>query len=303
MEGKCALFKEFGDVDAYPMCINTLDTEEIISHIKAFSLSWGGINLEDISAPRCFEIERRLKEELDIPVFHDDQHGTAIVVGAALINALKLANKKIEDIKIVINGAGAAGIAICKFLLELGVKNIIVCDKMGIINEKEEWLNPAQREISKMTNKDNLRGTLKDAFLKSDVFIGVSGPNCVSEEMVKTMNEKAIVFTLANPTPEIDPNKAKKVGAYIVATGSSLYPNQINNVLVFPGLFRGLLDAKSKIVDFDIMKAATMAIATYIKDDDLQVDHILPYAFDKAAHKRVSEFVKREAIKKGQVRE
>ena len=296
MEGKCALFKAFGDVDAYPLCINSKDTEEIIKTIKLFAGSWGGINLEDISAPRCFEIEKRLKRELDIPVFHDDQHGTAIVVAAALINALKLARKKLADIKIVINGAGAAGISICKFLIKFGATDIIICDKQGIISEGLDWLNPSQIEISKMTNKNHITGPLSIAMKDRDVFIGVSGPNCVTPDMVKSMTTKPIIFTLANPTPEINPMLAKEAGAFIVGTGSSEYPNQINNALVFPGLFRGAIDAKATTINDEMMIAAAIGIASCVSDKDLSTEYILPYAVDKNAHKRVSEEVKKAAI-------
>ena len=303
MEGKCALFKVFGDVDAYPLCIASKDTEEIIRTIKLFAGSWGGINLEDISAPRCFEIETRLKQELDIPVFHDDQHGTAIVVAAALMNALKLAGKKMEDIKIVINGAGAAGISICKFLLKIGAKNIIICDKKGIISEGLDWLNQVQIEIARLTNKDHITGALALAMKDSDVFIGVSGPNCVTSDMVKSMAPKSIVFTLANPVPEINPLLAKEAGAFIVGSGSSEYSNQINNVLVFPGLFRGALDAKATTINDEMMKAASIGIANCVSDKDLSTEYILPYAFDKNAHKRVSEKVKEAAIKTKVIRD
>ena len=303
MEGKCALFKSFGDVDAYPLCINSKDTEEIIRTIKLFAGSWGGINLEDISAPRCFEIETRLKEELDIPVFHDDQHGTAIVTAAALINALKLANKKMEEIKVVINGAGAAGISICKFLLKFGVKNVLICDRKGIICEGEDWLNPSQKALCEVTNNGHLHGCLADAMKGSDVFIGVSGPNCVTKEMVQSMADKSILFTLANPVPEIDPLLAKEAGAYIIGTGSSQYPNQINNVLVFPGLFRGAIDAKATTVNDEMMKAASIGIASCVRDEELTTEYILPYAFDKRAHKCVSEAVKNAAIQTKVTRE
>ena len=302
MEGKCALFKEFGDIDAYPLCIDSKDTEEIIKTIKLLSYSWGGINLEDISAPRCFEIETRLKEELDIPVFHDDQHGTAVVVAAALINALKLANKKIDKIKVVINGAGAAGISICKFLLKFGVKDIIICDKQGIICENSDWANPSQKEVSKLTNKNKLTGSLALAMKDSDVVIGVSGPNCVTPAMVKSMADKSIVFTLANPVPEINPLLAKEAGAFIVGTGSSEYPNQINNVLVFPGLFRGAIDAKATTINDEMMKAASIGIANCVTSEELSRDYILPFAYDKKAHKCVSEEVKKAAIRTGAIR-
>ena len=296
MEGKAAIFKTFGNIDAYPLCIKSKDVEEIIQTIKLLSGSWGGINLEDISAPRCFEIERRLIEELDIPVFHDDQHGTAIVVGGALINALKLANKKIEEVNIVINGAGAAGISICKFLIDLGAKNIIICDRKGIISEGLDWLNVAQQNIAKVTNRLHKEGVLADAMKSSDVFIGVSGPNCVTKEMVQSMNEKSILFTLANPVPEIDPKLAKEAGAYIIGTGSSEYPNQVNNALVFPGLFRGAIDARAKKINLEMKKSAAYGIAKCVSEEELKVDYILPYAYDKKAHESVAREVYKAAL-------
>ena len=297
MEGKCALFKAFGDVDAFPICLKTKDSEEIIKTIKLISGSFGGINLEDISAPRCFEIERRLKEELDIPVFHDDQHGTAIVVGAALLNALELVNKKIDKIKVVVNGAGAAGIAISKYLLSLGVTNLIVCDKAGIIVDKDDRFNSAQQELARTININSVSGTLIDAMINADVFIGVSVGNIVSKEMVKSMNEKAIMFTLANPIPEISYDEAKEAGAYIVGTGSSEKPNQINNVLVFPGLFRGALDAKHQITK-EMMIAATYAIKNTVSKEELSVEYILPYAWNQKVHDNVALAVKEIALKK-----
>lgn len=299
MEGKCALFKAYGNVDAYPICLRTKDTEEIINTIKLMAGSFGGINLEDISAPRCFEIETRLKEELDIPVFHDDQHGTAIVSAAALLNALKLAKKNIGEIKLVINGAGAAGIAIARFLLKLGVKNIIMCDRKGIICKGVEWLNPAQKDVAEITNLQHTEGALADAMKGADVFIGVSGPHCVTREMVKSMADKSILFTCANPVPEIEPADAKEAGAFIVGTGSSEYPNQINNVLVFPGLFRGALDVRATTVNTEMMIAAAQGIAGYVSDRELSVEHILPYAYDKNAHKAVAKAVAQAAVKTG----
>ena len=297
MEGKCALFKSFGDVDAFPICIKSKDTEEIIKTIRLISGSFGGINLEDISAPRCFEIERRLQEELGIPVFHDDQHGTAIVSLAGLINALKLVNKKVEDIKVVINGAGAAGVAIAKLFLAYGVKDVIVCDSKGIICEGDPRLNDSKIELSKITNKKHLIGHLADAMKGADVFVGVSVANCVTKEMVCSMAEKPILFTCANPIPEIHPSDAKEAGAFVVGTGSSEFPNQINNVLVFPGLFRGAIDAKATRVNQEMMIAASLAIANSVKNEDLKVDYILPFAFDRNAHKAVAEAVKEAAIK------
>ena len=296
MEGKCSLFKAFGDVDAFPICLKTKDTEEIVKTIKIISGSFGGINLEDISAPRCFEIETRLKEELDIPVFHDDQHGTAIVVGSAMLNALKLANKNISEVKVVLNGAGAAGIAISKYLLDLGVKHLTVCDKAGIIVDNDERFNHAQQELAKKINPQNITGTLADAMVNADVFVGVSAGNIVSKEMVRSMNEKAILFPMANPTPEISYQDAIDAGAFIVGTGSSQNPNQINNALVFPGLFRGVLDAKVCKVTKEMMIAATYAIKDYVSSEELCPTHILPYAWDKLAHQRVSEEVMKKAL-------
>lgn len=302
MEGKCALFKAFGGVDAYPLCIKSKDTEEIIRTIKLMAGSWGGINLEDISAPRCFEIETRLKAELDIPVFHDDQHGTAIVTAAALINALKLVNKKLGDIKAVINGAGAAGIAIAKFLLNMGVKDITMCASRGIICEGDTSVNPAQQEIAKVTNRRKLTGKLADAMRGADVFIGVSVANCVTPEMVKSMADKAILFTCANPVPEINPREALAAGAAVVGTGSSEYPNQINNVLVFPGLFRGALDVRANTVNAQMMIAAAQGIASCVSDAELKPDYILPLAYDKRAHDAVAAAVAKAAIESGAVR-
>lgn len=302
MEGKCALFKAFGGVDAYPLCIRSKDTEVIIRTIKLLAGSFGGINLEDISAPRCFEIETRLKEELDIPVFHDDQHGTAIVVAAALMNALKLAGKSMEDIKVVINGAGAAGISIAKFLLRFGVKDVIACDKLGVICEGDGRFNPAQQELAKVTNRRKLTGTLASALVGADVFIGVSAANCVTKDMVRSMAEKPVLFTLANPVPEISVADAKEAGAFIHGTGSSEFPNQINNVLVFPGLFRGALDVRATTITFEMMMAASRGIASCVSDKELSRDYILPYAYDKRAHEAVAKAVAEEAVKSGVVR-
>ena len=302
MEGKSVLFKTFGDIDSYPLCIKSKDTEEIIRTIKLLSGSWGGINLEDISSPRCFEIETRLKEELDIPVFHDDQHGTAIVTLAALINALKLVNKKIEDVKIVINGAGAAGISICKFLLTFGAKNVLICDRSGIICEGDECLNSAQKDIALLTNNEHIHGNLALAMKGADIFIGVSGPNCVSKEMVASMNEKSIVFPLANPVPEIDPKLAKEAGAYIIGTGSSEYANQINNVLVFPGLFRGAIDANARTINSEMMIAASLGIASCVDEKELSREYILPFPYDRRAHECVALKVKEAAIATGVIK-
>ena len=299
MEGKCALFKAFADVDAFPLCIRSKDTEEIIRTVKLLAGSFGGINLEDISAPRCFEIESRLKAELDIPVFHDDQHGTAIVTAAALLIALKIVKKELKSLKIVINGAGAAGIAIARFLLDMGVKDITLCASRGIICEGDTTVNPAQQEIAKITNRRKLKGKLADAMIGADVFIGVSVANCVTREMVASMSKDAIVFTCANPVPEIPRSEALAAGAKVVGTGSSEYPNQINNVLVFPGLFRGALDVRATTINSEMMIAAARGIASCVPDDKLSVDFILPYAYDKSAHKKVAEAVAAAARKTG----
>ncbi len=297
MEGKCVLFKEFADVDAFPLCIKSKDVDEIVKTVYNISGSFGGINLEDIAAPKCFEIEKRLKEICDIPVFHDDQHGTAIVVAAALINGLKVVNKEIDKVKVVINGAGSAGIAIGKHLLNLGVKNLIMCDKFGIICEGMEGLNPAHEEISKITNKDKKSGSLIDAISGADVFIGVSAPNIVSEEMIKSMNKDAIVFPMANPVPEIMPDIAMKAGAKVVGTGRSDFNNQINNVLAFPGIFRGALDVRASEINEEMKVAASLAIASLVSDEELNENYILPKAFDERIGKTVANAVADAAIK------
>lgn len=302
MEGKAALFKRFGDVNVVPLCLKTKDTEEIIKTIKLLEGNFAGINLEDIAAPRCFEIEKRLVEELDIPVFHDDQHGTAIVVGAALINSLRLTKKKLQAINIVINGAGAAGIAIAKFLLHLGAKNLILVDKNGIISRDEPQSNKAKEEIALLTNHHLLKGTLVEAIKGADVFIGVSVPNVLTKEMVKSMAKDPIVFPLANPIPEIDPKLAKQGGAIIVGTGSNQYPNQINNALVFPGLFKGALAAGAKKITIEMMASASEAIAYYITDEKLTHDYIVPSVLNEEVHQKVSESVRITAIKQGIIR-
>lgn len=299
MEGKCALFKAYGDVDAYPLCIRSKDTEDIIKTVKLLAGSFGGVNLEDISAPRCFEIETRLKEELDIPVFHDDQHGTAIVMAAALLNALSLAEKNVGDVKVVINGAGAAGIAIAKYLMSFGVKELIAVDRFGVIVDGDTRFNPAQQELAKITNRGKVSGTLADAMRGADVLIGVSAANCVSKDMVRSMADKPILFVCANPVPEISPEDAKEAGAFIVGTGSSVYPNQINNVLVFPGLFRGALDVRAKTVNFEMMRAASMGISACVSEKELSRDHILPFAYDKKAHQVVARAVAEAAVASG----
>lgn len=302
MEGKCVLFKEFAGVDAFPICLRTKDVDELVRTIYLMSGSFGGINLEDISAPRCFEIERKLKEICDIPVFHDDQHGTAVVVGAALLNALRLTNKKIEEVRCVINGAGSAGIAIAKHILKLGVKNLTMCDKFGIICEGDPQLNEAQKEMSLITNREHKTGNLADAMKGSDIFIGVSAPNIVSEEMIKSMNTDAIVFPMANPVPEISPEKAKAAGARVVGTGRSDFPNQINNVMAFPGIFRGALDVRASDINDEMQMAASLAIASLISDEELNEDYIMPFAFDERIGKAVSEKVAEAAIKTGVAR-
>ena len=291
MEGKCALFKEFADVDAFPICIKSKDVDEIVKTIYLISGSFGGINLEDISAPRCFEIEKRLKEICNIPVFHDDQHGTAIVVGAGLINALKLVKKDISKVKVVINGAGSAGIAIGKHLMNMGVKNLTFCDRFGIICEGDKNNNEAQEEIAKITNLEGKKGSLADALIGADVFIGVSAPNVVSEDMVKSMAKDSILFPMANPTPEIMPDIAIKAGARVVGTGRSDFPNQINNVLAFPGIFRGALDCRAKCITEDMKIATSYALASLIPDDEIREDNIIPFALDKNVAKVVAEAV------------
>ncbi|QGS36581.1 NAD-dependent malic enzyme [Aerococcus viridans] len=295
MEGKSALFKAFADVDAVPISLDTQDVEEIISHVKAIAPSFGGINLEDIAAPRCFEIERRLKEELDIPVFHDDQHGTAIVVLAGLINALKVAEKTIEDVKIVINGGGSAGTAIAKKMIHAGAKNVIVCDIDGAISEDDPELQERHKELASISNPDHLKGSLEEVVKDADVFIGVSAPNVFKKEWIQTMNEKAIIFAMANPTPEIMPDEAKEGGAFIVATGRSDFPNQINNVLAFPGIFRGALDARASDITEEMQIAAARGIASIIPDDELSVENIIPNAFNPNVSKIVAKSVNQAA--------
>ncbi|MBQ7347525.1 MAG: NADP-dependent malic enzyme [Clostridia bacterium] len=281
MEGKCALFKTFADVDAFPICIRSKDVDELVRTIYLISGSFGGINLEDISAPRCFEVERKLKEICDIPVFHDDQHGTAIVVAAALINALKVVKKEIGKVKVVINGAGSAGCAIGKHLLNMGVKDLTMVDRFGIICRGMEGLNPAHAEIAELTNQRLAQGTLADAMKGADVFIGVSAPNIVSEDMVRSMNADAIVFPMANPTPEIMPDLALRAGARVVGTGRSDFPNQINNVLAFPGIFRGALDCRARCINEEMKVATSCALASLIPDDELSEENIIPLALDK----------------------
>ena len=291
MEGKAILFKEFADVDAFPVCLATKDVDEIVRTVQLLAPTFGGINLEDISAPRCFEIEKRLKETLDIPVFHDDQHGTAIVVSAGLLNALKLVGKRMEDVNIVINGAGSAGISIAKLLMLFGAGNIVLVDRQGALSVEEDWLNPAQRQMAEVTNRHNERGSLSEVIRGKDVFIGVSAPKIVTAEMVSTMAEDAIVFAMANPTPEIMPEEAARGGARVIATGRSDYPNQINNVLVFPGIFRGALDARATAITEGMKLAAARAIAAIVADEELREDYIIPGAFDKRVAAAVAQAV------------
>lgn len=299
MEGKSILFKEFGNVDAFPICLDTKDVDEIVETVKRIAPVFGGINLEDISAPRCFEIERRLKEELDIPVFHDDQHGTAIVVSAGLINALKLVGKPFDQANVVINGAGSAGISICRLLLQLGIGNVVLVDKNGALCPGQDWMNPAQTEMAEITNKDRQTGALAEIMKGKDVFIGVSAPNIVTADMVASMAKDPIVFAMANPTPEIMPEEAKKGGVRVMATGRSDYPNQINNVLVFPGIFRGALDAKATAITEEMKIAAAKAIASIVSDDELSEEYIIPGAFDERVAKVVAKAVCDEAHRLG----
>ena len=302
MEGKCVLFKEFGGVDAIPLCIRSKDVDEIVNCISLLAGSFGGINLEDIAAPRCFEIERKLKEKCDIPIFHDDQHGTAVVVGAAVMNALRVVGKKLEDCTVVFSGAGAAGIAIAKLIHKMGVGNIIMCDKEGILAVGREWMNSAQKEMANITNKNNMDGSLADAMKGADIFIGVSAPIVVTEEMVKSMAKDAIVFPMANPVPEIMPDKAKNAGARVVGTGRSDYPNQINNVLAFPGIFRGALDCRAKDINEEMKIAAAKAMASLVSDDELSEEYILPKAFDERVGKTVAKAVEKAARDSGVAR-
>jgi malate dehydrogenase (oxaloacetate-decarboxylating) len=302
MEGKCVLFKEFGDVDAFPLCIRSKDVDEIVNTVKLLAGSFGGVNLEDISAPRCFEIERRLKECCDIPIFHDDQHGTAIVVLSGIINGLKVTGKKKEDCKVVVNGAGSAGIAITKLLLKYGFTNVTMCDINGIITKQSEKLTSEQRKMAEVTNPAQVSGKLADALKGADVFVGVSAPNIVSQEMVASMNENAIMFAMANPVPEIMPDKAKEAGAAVVGTGRSDFPNQINNVLAFPGVFRGALDVRASDINDEMKLAAAYAIAGLISDEERSPEYIIPSPFDKRVVKAVAEAVAKAAKDTGVAR-
>ncbi|MCZ2257402.1 NAD(P)-dependent malic enzyme [Sporosarcina sp. G11-34] len=300
MEGKALLLKKFANIDSFPICLDTKDVDEIVNIVKAISPTFGGINLEDISAPRCFEIEKRLREECNIPVFHDDQHGTAIVVGAGLLNALKVVDKKTSDIKVVVNGAGAAGVAIVKLLKVIGIEHIIMCDSKGIIYKgRQEGMNTVKNEMAEITNRSLEQGALEDAMLGADVFIGVSVANLLTKELIDCMNENPIVFALANPTPELMPDEAKEFGVRIIATGRSDYPNQVNNVLAFPGIFRGALDVRATDINEQMKLAATYAIASLIKEEDLRDDYIIPDAFDKRITEVVAEAVGRAAIQSG----
>ncbi|MCD7997734.1 MAG: NAD-dependent malic enzyme [Clostridiales bacterium] len=299
MEGKCVLFKAFGDVDAIPLCIRSKDVDEIVHTVSLLAGSFGGINLEDIAAPRCFEIERKLKECCDIPVFHDDQHGTAIVVAAALINALKIVEKEMKDIRIVINGAGSAGIAIARLLLAMGAENLILCDRLGAVYEGADGLNEEQTEISRVTNLEKKQGSLSDVLAGADVLIGVSAPGVVSQEMIRSMAPKAIAFPMANPTPEIMPDLALEAGAAVVGTGRSDFPNQINNVLAFPGIFRGILDVRARTVNDAMKMAAAYALAELVSDKELKPEYILPEPFDPRIKDAVAQAVAKAAVVSG----
>ena len=302
MEGKCALFKAFADVDAFPLCVASKDVDEIVRTIQLISGSFGGINLEDIAAPRCFEIERRLKEVCDIPVFHDDQHGTAVCCGAALLNACRLTGRKVDEIKMVVNGCGAAAIAVTKFLMFLGVKHITMVERFGIVCEGDERLNPAQEEMAKVTNREHMTGTLADAVKGADVFFGMSAPQVLTAEMVSTMAKDPMVFAMANPVPEIWPEDAKKGGAAVVGTGRSDYPNQINNVLAFPGIFRGALDVRASDINEEMKLAAAKAIAACVSDEELNAEYIMPMAFDKKVIRSVADAVAQAARDSGVAR-
>ena len=302
MEGKCALFKTFADVDAFPLCVRSKDVDDIVKTVSLLAGSFGGVNLEDISAPRCFEIERKLKECCDIPIFHDDQHGPAVVTAAALINALKLVGKNLDDIKVVTSGAGAAGIAIIKLLVSLGLKNVVMCDRHGAIYKGRDNLNKEKEEMAEICNQNMEKGTLAEVLKGADVFIGVSAPGTVTEEMVQSMADKPILFPMANPVPEIMPDLAKKAGAAVVGTGRSDFPNQINNVLAFPGIFRGALDVRAKDINDEMKVAAAYAIAGLVEEDKLSPDYIIPNAFDKRVSKAVAEAVAEAARKTGVAR-
>jgi malate dehydrogenase (oxaloacetate-decarboxylating) len=302
MEGKCALFKAFGDVDAIPLCVRSKEVDDIVNTVRLLAGSFGGVNLEDISAPRCFEIEKRLKECCDIPIFHDDQHGTAVVTLAAMLNALKLTGKKIDEIRVVTSGAGAAGTAIIKLLISMGLKDVVLCDRHGAIYKGRDYLNPQKEELAEITNQQMRKGTLADVIKGADVFIGVSSPGCVTPEMVKSMAPDPILFPMANPTPEIMPELAKEAGAAVVGTGRSDYPNQINNVLAFPGIFRGALDVRASDINDEMKIAAAKAIAGFVTDDKLSADYIIPSALDRSVAAAVAEAVAKAARETGVAR-
>lgn len=302
MEGKCALFKKFADVDAFPLCIKSKDVDEIVRTVYLLSGSFGGINLEDIAAPRCFEIERKLKEVCDIPIFHDDQHGTAVVVLASVLNALRVVKKDIKNVKIVVNGLGAAGTAISKMLIAAGAQNMVLVDKRGVIDENDELLGEERQKLAKITNPEKVTGSLAEAIKNADVFVGVSAPNIVTEDMIRSMNTDPVVFAMANPTPEIMPDKAKAAGAKVVGTGRSDFPNQINNVLVFPGLFRGALDCGATSITEEMKLAAAYALANHIPENELGEENIIPSALDRSVAAEIAEAVKEAAIKGGNIR-
>ena len=302
MEGKSILFKEFADVDAFPICVDSKDVDEIVNVVRLIAPTFGGINLEDIGAPRCFEVEAKLKKLIDIPVFHDDQHGTAIVVLAGVINALKVVDKKLEDLKVVVNGAGAAGTAIAKLLLSSGAKNLIACDKVGILYRGMEEIDDAKTALTQITNPDNIKGSLSDALVGADLFVGVSAPGILKPEMVKSMNRDAIIFAMANPTPEIMPDEAKEAGARVIGTGRSDFPNQVNNVLAFPGIFRGALDVRAREINEEMKIAAAYAIANYIKEEDLNENNVIPSALDKGVAIKVAEAISKAARESGVAR-
>ncbi len=302
MEGKCALFKVFADVDAFPLCIRSNDVDDIVNTVTLLAGSFGGVNLEDISAPRCFEIEAKLKERCDIPVFHDDQHGTAIVTAAAMLNALKVTKRKLEDIKVVTLGAGAAGIAIVKLLISMGLKDVVMCDRKGAIYKGREGLNDEKEKIAEISNKENKTGSLSDVLKEADVFIGVSAPNMLTQDMIRSMAKDPILFTMANPTPEIMPDEAKAAGAAVIGTGRSDFPNQINNVLAFPGIFRGALDVRASDINDEMKLAAAYAIAELVDEKNLSAEYIIPDAFDKRVAESVAEAVAKAAVKSGVAR-
>ena len=302
MEGKCALFKAFADVDAFPLCIRSNDVDDIVNTVTLLAGSFGGVNLEDISAPRCFEIEAKLKERCDIPVFHDDQHGTAIVTAAAMLNALKVTKRKLEDIKVVTLGAGAAGIAIVKLLISMGLKDVVMCDRKGAIYKGREGLNDEKKKIAEISNKENKTGSLSDVLKGADVFIGVSAPNMLTQDMIRSMAKDPILFTMANPTPEIMPDEAKAAGAAVIGTGRSDFPNQINNVLAFPGIFRGALDVRASDINDEMKLAAAYAIAELVDEKNLSAEYIIPDAFDKRVVESVAEAVAKAAVESGVAR-